>query len=141
MQAQGEEFHSPGKLCRDGLRETRDEVFARRLELHRLQLAEPCGERSYQFAVVCGTSYHQAVVVDVHDAAPHDALEYAEVYHHAVFRILRVAARRSRHGDEETVRMAVYLAARAVVTFQHVCHLEGKLLRYPDAAHGIIRGI
>ncbi len=141
VQAQREELHSLGKLRRDDARETCDEVFARGLELHRLQLAEPCGERCEQLAVLGGAPGDEAVVVDVHDASADDAFEYAEVDHHAVFRILRIVARRARHGDEKTVGMAVYFAAGPVVTLQHVCHLEGELLRYPDAAHGIIRGI
>lgn len=67
-----------------------------------------------------------------------DPFELPEIHDHAQLGIPSVADRNASHGHEQPVRMAVYFAARTVVTFEQVRRLERELLGKSYLRHTFI---
>ena len=77
------------------------------LEIDGPHLLEAFAQQGGQFPVVVRAAHQQAVVVHIDDQAADDALQDAEVDHHAVFRVGGIVAGGARHGDEQPVGVAV----------------------------------
>ena len=96
---------------------------------------EPLAEQPGERLVGRRAAQHEGVVEARNDLLAHDALQIAEIHHHAALgvRLIRTGAPLDRH--EKTVRMAVNLAAGAVVSLEGVRRLEGELLGKSDCCH------
>ena len=119
----------------DAVREVGEQVLAGGLVGSGNDVAETPAERFDQRAGRFGRPQHERMVEPRDDLLVHDAFEHAEIHHHAAFGILRPLRRNAFHRYEQSVGVAVYLAARPVVPFEGVRRLERKFLGQSDYCH------
>lgn len=124
MESERIKFHSFGQPRRDAGGEVGEHVLARRLVIDAHNPFEPRAERFRKRLAGRRAAHDEGVVEPLHHLFADDPFELPEIHDHAQLGIPSVADRNASHGHEQPVRMAVYFAARTVVTFEQVRRLE-----------------
>ena len=84
-----------------------------------------------------GAAHDEGVVELRYDLLSNDALEQADVHHHTLLGVALLGRGLTLDGYEETIRVAVNLAAGAVVALERVGSLEGKLFGKSNSCHRV----
>ena len=135
MQAQRVERDAFGKARGDAGGEIAEHVLARRLVAHRNHIAEAFGEHAEKFLPGFRGAQHQRMVETRDDLLADDPFQYAEIQHHAAFRVGRIFGRSTLNRYKQTVGVPVNLAARTVVSVERMSRLERKFFSQSDNCH------
>ena len=119
----------------DAAGEVGEHVLARGLIVHDDDIRKAFPEGLPDGTSPFGVAQDEGVVEARDDLLVHDALEHAEIHHHAVFRVSGIGHGPPGHRDEEPIGVPVNLAARTVVPVECVGRLERKFLGQSDYCH------
>ena len=135
MQAERMQLHPQGQAACDACSEIAEHVFARRLVVHRDDVAEAFGQHRPQGSVAACRPQHERMVETGNDLLVDNAFQDTEVHHHPTLGVRVVVRRAPFHGHEQPVGMPVDLTARPVVSVEGMRGLERKLLCQSDHCH------
>ena len=135
MQPQRVERHTLGQTRRDACGKVLEHVLARGLVVDGDDVAEARRQNPVELLAGLRGPEDERMVEARNDLLVDDAFQHAEVHHHAAFGVRRIAEGSSLHRDEKAIGVPVNLAARAVVTFERVCRLEGEFLGQSNYCH------
>lgn len=105
-------LHPQGQAACDACREIAEHVFARRLVVHRDDVAEAFGQHRPQGSVAACRPQHERMVETGNDLLVDNAFQDTEVHHHPTLGVRVVVRRAPFHGHEQPVGMPVDLTAR-----------------------------
>ena len=137
MQTQRVELHLVGERLEQTLGEVDEHVLARGLVVYRDYTREVVGEHSAEKLSLLGAAYDECVVEARDDLLVDYPLEQSEVHDHTLLGVVFVGRGFALDGDEEAVRVTVYLAAGAVISLEGVRGLERELLGKTYCSHKV----